>query len=176
MGGALSECHNPFTARTDWGKLVAWTDYCGRRCPNRFGSVRFGACRSMDNGRRFIRSIQRPDGSWYGSWGVCFTYGERVWESFHELMCVKGTGESCFSGAVGPALFGLTQDHRLFSSSAVGVAMHGRWSRNPPQASGRTVVSRHVFFNARFLLFLQMGIRSCVGCSGVSNTRYLAFH
>lgn len=31
----------------------------------------------MDNGRRFIRSIQRPDGSWYGSWGVCFTYGER---------------------------------------------------------------------------------------------------
>ncbi|GLI71700.1 hypothetical protein VaNZ11_017006 [Volvox africanus] len=23
----------------------------------------------------FIRSIQRPDGSWYGSWGVCFTYG-----------------------------------------------------------------------------------------------------
>ena len=32
--------------------------------------------RSMANGRRFIRSIQRPDGSWYGSWGVCFTYGE----------------------------------------------------------------------------------------------------
>ncbi|KAK8543276.1 hypothetical protein V6N12_015836 [Hibiscus sabdariffa] len=23
----------------------------------------------------FIRSIQRPDGSWYGSWGVCFVYG-----------------------------------------------------------------------------------------------------
>ncbi len=23
----------------------------------------------------FIRSIQRPDGSWYGSWAVCFTYG-----------------------------------------------------------------------------------------------------
>ena len=26
-------------------------------------------------GRRFIRSIQREDGSWYGSWGCCFTYG-----------------------------------------------------------------------------------------------------
>jgi len=26
-------------------------------------------------GRRFIKSIQRPDGSWYGSWGCCFTYG-----------------------------------------------------------------------------------------------------
>ncbi|GAV59745.1 Prenyltrans domain-containing protein/Prenyltrans_1 domain-containing protein [Cephalotus follicularis] len=23
----------------------------------------------------FIESIQLPDGSWYGSWGVCFTYG-----------------------------------------------------------------------------------------------------
>ncbi|TXG61146.1 hypothetical protein EZV62_012509 [Acer yangbiense] len=23
----------------------------------------------------FIESIQQPDGSWYGSWGVCFTYG-----------------------------------------------------------------------------------------------------
>lgn len=30
----------------------------------------------MANGRRFIHSIQRPDGGWYGSWGVCFTYGE----------------------------------------------------------------------------------------------------
>jgi len=26
-------------------------------------------------GRRFIKSIQRADGSWYGSWGCCFTYG-----------------------------------------------------------------------------------------------------
>ena len=26
-------------------------------------------------GRKFIKSIQRPDGSWYGSWGCCFTYG-----------------------------------------------------------------------------------------------------
>jgi squalene/oxidosqualene cyclase-like protein len=26
-------------------------------------------------GRRFIKSIQRDDGSWYGSWGCCFTYG-----------------------------------------------------------------------------------------------------
>jgi squalene/oxidosqualene cyclase-like protein len=26
-------------------------------------------------GRKFIKSIQRADGSWYGSWGCCFTYG-----------------------------------------------------------------------------------------------------
>lgn len=24
---------------------------------------------------KFIEKIQEPDGSWYGSWGVCFTYG-----------------------------------------------------------------------------------------------------
>ena len=27
-----------------------------------------------DRGRKFLLSIQREDGSWYGSWGVCFTY------------------------------------------------------------------------------------------------------
>lgn len=26
-------------------------------------------------GGSFIKSIQRNDGSWYGSWGVCFLYG-----------------------------------------------------------------------------------------------------
>lgn len=31
--------------------------------------------RAMERGRDFILSIQREDGSWYGSWGVCFTYG-----------------------------------------------------------------------------------------------------
>ena len=30
---------------------------------------------SVQAGIRFIKSIQRPDGSWYGSWGCCFTYG-----------------------------------------------------------------------------------------------------
>jgi len=30
---------------------------------------------AIQAGRRFIKSIQRPDGSWYGSWGCCFTYG-----------------------------------------------------------------------------------------------------
>jgi len=30
---------------------------------------------AIQAGCGFLKSIQRPDGSWYGSWGVCFTYG-----------------------------------------------------------------------------------------------------
>lgn len=31
--------------------------------------------KSIQSGRKFLKSIQRPDGSWYGSWGNCFCYG-----------------------------------------------------------------------------------------------------
>ena len=30
---------------------------------------------SIQAGAEFLRSVQRADGSWYGSWGCCFTYG-----------------------------------------------------------------------------------------------------
>ncbi|KAJ1455967.1 terpenoid cyclases/protein prenyltransferase alpha-alpha toroid [Pelagophyceae sp. CCMP2097] len=30
--------------------------------------------RAIKRGNKFLKSIQRPDGSWYGSWGCCFTY------------------------------------------------------------------------------------------------------
>ena len=31
--------------------------------------------KSKDRALTYIRRAQRPDGSWYGSWGICFTYG-----------------------------------------------------------------------------------------------------
>lgn len=31
--------------------------------------------RAIAQGRQFVMDIQRPDGSWYGSWACCFTYG-----------------------------------------------------------------------------------------------------
>jgi squalene cyclase len=30
---------------------------------------------AIQEGGLFIKSIQRADGSWYGSWGTCFCYG-----------------------------------------------------------------------------------------------------
>lgn len=31
--------------------------------------------RAINQGARFLKKAQRPDGSWVGSWAVCFTYG-----------------------------------------------------------------------------------------------------
>lgn len=31
--------------------------------------------RAIDRGRNFLLSVQRPDGSFEGAWGICFTYG-----------------------------------------------------------------------------------------------------
>jgi squalene/oxidosqualene cyclase-like protein len=50
---------------------------------------------AMEAGRVFIRSIQRADGSWYGSWGVCFIYG--TWFGIEGLMAA---GESADSDAI----------------------------------------------------------------------------
>jgi lanosterol synthase len=31
--------------------------------------------RAIARGLDYVRATQRPDGSWYGGWGICFTYG-----------------------------------------------------------------------------------------------------
>ncbi|XP_067649211.1 lanosterol synthase-like [Haliotis asinina] len=40
----------------------------------------------LDDGLSFIRNKQRPDGSWEGSWGVCFTYGG--WFGLEAFACM----------------------------------------------------------------------------------------
>ncbi|KAF2274408.1 lanosterol synthase [Westerdykella ornata] len=37
----------------------------------------------------YIRRAQRPDGSWYGAWGICFTYA--TWFALESLACAGET-------------------------------------------------------------------------------------
>eukprot|EP00003_Mantamonas_plastica_P021742 TRINITY_DN3566_c0_g1_i3.p1 TRINITY_DN3566_c0_g1~~TRINITY_DN3566_c0_g1_i3.p1 ORF type:complete len:393 (-),score=104.98 TRINITY_DN3566_c0_g1_i3:150-1328(-) len=50
---------------------------------------------AIDRGIDFIKRIQRKDGSWYGSWGVCFTYGTwfgvEALVTYHEFKGRNGT-------------------------------------------------------------------------------------
>jgi len=47
----------------------------------------------ISNGSRYIENMQRPDGSWYGSWGVCFTYG--TWFGILGLKAAGKTYQNC---------------------------------------------------------------------------------
>ncbi|XP_046553648.1 LOW QUALITY PROTEIN: lanosterol synthase-like [Haliotis rubra] len=40
----------------------------------------------LDDGLSYVRNKQRPDGSWEGSWGVCFTYGG--WFGLEAFACM----------------------------------------------------------------------------------------
>jgi cycloartenol synthase len=53
--------------------------------------------KSISRGIKYIKSIQKPDGSWYGSWGVCFTYG--TWFGLEALGAVGETAHSLGSSA-----------------------------------------------------------------------------
>lgn len=41
------------------------------------------------SGAEFVKTIQRDDGSWYGSWGVCFCYG-----TWFGIECLTAAGET----------------------------------------------------------------------------------
>ncbi|XP_042440099.1 cycloartenol synthase 2-like [Zingiber officinale] len=46
----------------------------------------------INKSARFLEKMQRDDGSWYGSWGVCFTYG--TWFGVEGLVAAGRTYES----------------------------------------------------------------------------------
>lgn len=54
---------------------------------------------AIQRGIKFIKNQQRPDGSWYGSWAVCFTYG--TWFAIEALVTV---GESVKSKTISKAV------------------------------------------------------------------------
>ncbi|XP_067326008.1 lanosterol synthase isoform X2 [Anolis sagrei] len=43
----------------------------------------------LQKGLQFCRRLQRTDGSWEGSWGVCFTYG--MWFALEAFACMEHT-------------------------------------------------------------------------------------
>ncbi|XP_060669505.1 beta-amyrin synthase-like [Ziziphus jujuba] len=47
----------------------------------------------ITNAVRFIQDIQRPEGSWYGNWGSCFTYA--TWFAIKGLTCAGKTYNNC---------------------------------------------------------------------------------
>ena len=49
--------------------------------------------RALARGKRYILGEQRADGSWYGSWGVCFTYG--AWFGCEALAALGETAATC---------------------------------------------------------------------------------
>nr|AWK97867.1 oxidosqualene cyclase [Tripterygium regelii] len=44
---------------------------------------------------QFILDIQKPDGSWYGNWGICFIYG--TWFALAGLTATGKTYENCLA-------------------------------------------------------------------------------
>jgi len=62
--------------------------------------------RSIVRGIKYIKDIQRPDGSWYGSWGVCFTYG--IWFGL-EALAAAGEDALCSDSALRACKFLLSK-------------------------------------------------------------------
>jgi len=70
--------------------LTALADFAEAFPDHRTDDIR----RSIDKGRAFLKSIQRDDGSWYGSWACCFTYG--IWFGIEGLIkCGEPVDSPC---------------------------------------------------------------------------------
>ena len=70
--------------------------------------------KALDGALKYIRNAQRPDGSWYGSWGICFTYAgmfaleslASVGEKYNNSMRVKKACEFLIGKQRGDAGWG----------------------------------------------------------------------
>ncbi|CAN7021069.1 unnamed protein product [Brassica rapa subsp. trilocularis] len=57
--------------------------------------------RTIEKAVQFIENTQEADGSWYGSWGVCYTYA--TWFALEGLVAVGKTYENCLAMREGVA-------------------------------------------------------------------------
>merc|ERR1711920_664650 len=63
-----------------------------KQFPNHRGAE---IARAVKRGAQFIKAMQRDDGSWYGCWGSCFTYG--CWFGIEGLISAGECPKSCTS-------------------------------------------------------------------------------
>uniref|UniRef100_A0A3Q2T5T1 Terpene cyclase/mutase family member n=1 Tax=Fundulus heteroclitus TaxID=8078 RepID=A0A3Q2T5T1_FUNHE len=76
-GGRFLELFNPSEM---FGNVAAWFCFC------------FFFRSTIREALEFCRKMQRPDGSWEGFWGVCFTYG--TWFGLEAFACMGHTYEN----------------------------------------------------------------------------------
>ncbi|KAJ2162199.1 hypothetical protein GGF46_000816 [Coemansia sp. RSA 552] len=57
--------------------------------------------RCIERATRYVVDAQRSDGSWYGSWGVCFTYASMF--ALQSLACFDMFFDNCWEGMKGCA-------------------------------------------------------------------------
>ncbi|KAJ1731063.1 hypothetical protein LPJ72_004141 [Coemansia sp. Benny D160-2] len=57
--------------------------------------------RCIDSAINYVIKAQRSDGSWYGSWGVCFTYASMF--ALQSMACVEMYFDTCWEGMKGCA-------------------------------------------------------------------------
>ncbi|KAK3427923.1 hypothetical protein EUGRSUZ_F04052 [Eucalyptus grandis] len=61
----------------------------------------------ISNSVKYLENVQKPDGSWYGCWGVCFTYGS--WFALGGLAAAGKTYSNCAAMRKGVAFLLRTQ-------------------------------------------------------------------
>ncbi|KAG4301936.1 hypothetical protein PCK1_001912 [Pneumocystis canis] len=85
--------------------------------------------KSVKNAIQFIKTSQRPDGGWYGSWGICFTYATMF--ALESLSCVQDFYENSFhSRKACDFLLGKQEDDGGWSESYESCT-NSKWIRHP---------------------------------------------
>lgn len=106
----------------------------------RFPAMRREIDRAVARGELFLRESQREDGSWEGSWGVCFTYG--TWFGVTGLMAA---GASPKDAAITRACAFLLAHQR--DDGAWGEAPASCWERRyVPTDEGQVVMTSWALF------------------------------
>lgn len=95
--------------------------------------------RCLKKAVQFIKSVQRADGSWYGSWGICFTYAtffaleslSKVGEFYHNSSPVRRACEFLASKQLPDGGWGETYkscESRTYAQASTGQVVNTAWA------------------------------------------------